>query len=319
MNSLWDVLLILQLNTLTVKTAFFCSMSCHCSPRHRAGELRAPANLSCPYVSCLARDIFSVVLHAGSSISELSSLPWPHAVSPHPLPWPHTISSHCFSSSNLSPLQSLLPKTVEVQSSHYHFLAEQYSCEQVTVAIKANFECFLCVRNCTEELLFITQSNPHDNSELYLMISSILQMRTRIYTQELYVWRLCSYLHAKLPQMKMKTKLLVLSGLDLPWKPPLLRILQSSYPPNSEHSLAFQISSFSCCFPERTRQNHTCPPGPIQMIFTPCSYSQSLPVQSRFLPPYYVHLLYQLSYVAFFFIYHLNIYRSSTTCHLPLC
>ena len=29
--------------------------------------------------------------------------------------------------------------------------------------------------------------------------------------------------------------------------------------------------------------------------------------------------LYQLSYVAFFFIYHLNIYWSSTTCHLPLC
>ena len=83
------VLLILQLNTLMVKTAFFCSSSCLCSPRHHAGELRAPANLSRPYVSSLACGIFSLVLHTVSSVSELSSLPQPHAVSPQPLS-PHT-------------------------------------------------------------------------------------------------------------------------------------------------------------------------------------------------------------------------------------
>lgn len=272
-----------------VKTAFFCPSSCLCSPRHHAGELIAPANLSRPYVSSLACDVFSLVLHTVSSVSEPSSLPQPHAVSPYPLPLPNTISSHCFSSSNLGPLQSRLPKTVEVQSSHFHFLAKQYSSEQVTVGIKANFECFPCVRNCTEELLFITQSNPNDNSELYLMISSILQMRTGIYTQDCVSEGYALTHTLNCPQMKMKTKLLVLSGLDLRWKPPLLRRPQSSYAPNSEHSLDFQISLFSCCSPERTYQNHTHPPRPIQMIFIPCSYSQSLPVQSRFLPPRQPH------------------------------
>ena len=174
---------------------------------------------------------------------------------------------------------------MEVQSSHFHFLAKQYSCEQVTVGIKVNFEYFPCVRNCTKELLFITQSNPHDNSELYLMISSILQMRTRIYTQDCVSKGYALTHTLNCPQMKMKTQLLVLSGLDLPWEPPLLRIPQSSYAPNSDHSLVFQISSFSYCSPERTHQNHTYPPRPIQMVFIPCSYSQSLPVQSRFLPP----------------------------------
>ena len=117
------------------------------------------------------------------------------------------------------------------------------------------------------------------------MISSILQMRTRIYTQDCVSEGYALTHMLNCPQMKMKTKLLVLSGLDLPWKPPLLRKPQSSYAPNSEHSLVFQISSFSCCSPERTYQSHTHPPRPIQMIFIPCSYSQLLPVQSRFLPP----------------------------------
>ena len=58
------------------------------------------------------------------------------------------------------------------------------------------------------------------------MISSILQMRTRIYTQDCVSKGYALTHTLNCPQMKMKTQLLVLSGLDLPWKPPLLRIPQ---------------------------------------------------------------------------------------------
>lgn len=78
------------------------------------------------------------------------------------LPGPHPFAftqNHIlltgFPASCLFPLQSLFPSTAQVKSSHFHFLAKQNFNEKIRVGIRANSECFIYVRNCAKELLFI--------------------------------------------------------------------------------------------------------------------------------------------------------------------
>lgn len=108
---------------------------------------------------------------------------------------------------------------------------------------------------------------------------------------------LCSNPHAKLLPEKRKTKLLVLRGPDLPLKPPLLRTPHSNYTPAPLPALstAWSLRSHRSPVPPGPSRS---PGGPSEpqsstkahsMVFSPRSYSPSLPAQSSFLPQYYVH------------------------------